>query len=152
MIHFEFACLSLDIFYVYQNIVLQSFPPIPSSTQTLYLIYFQCGLQCFYSSINHTHREIAQQRPFRSGQELELNTNRVVQNRHGAALLLLLLLLLLNKVGSARLGESDVHPISPKTPAPQYHIQTERRERERKQKTAVGIEKLRPIKKHWPCS
>ena len=35
-------------------------------------------------------------------------------------LLLLLLLLLLKKVGSARLRESDVHPISPKTPAPQY--------------------------------
>ena len=30
------------------------------------------------------------------------------------------LLLLLKKVGSARLGESDIHPISPKTPAPQY--------------------------------
>ena len=33
---------------------------------------------------------------------------------------LVLLLLLLKKVGSARLRESDVHPISPKTPAPQY--------------------------------
>ena len=33
---------------------------------------------------------------------------------------LLLLLLLLKKIGSARLGESDIHPISPKTPAPQY--------------------------------
>ena len=32
----------------------------------------------------------------------------------------LLLLLLLKKVDSARLGESDIHPISPKTPAPQY--------------------------------
>ena len=32
----------------------------------------------------------------------------------------ILLLLLLNVVGSARLGESDVRPISPKTPAPQY--------------------------------
>ena len=31
-----------------------------------------------------------------------------------------LLLLLLKKVSSARLGESDIHPISPKTPAPQY--------------------------------
>ena len=30
------------------------------------------------------------------------------------------LLLLLKKVGSARLGKSDVHPISPKTPAPKY--------------------------------
>ena len=30
----------------------------------------------------------------------------------------LLLLLLLKKVSSARLGESDIHPISPKTPAP----------------------------------
>ena len=32
----------------------------------------------------------------------------------------LLLLLLLKKVGGARLGESDIHPISAKTPAPQY--------------------------------
>ena len=29
-------------------------------------------------------------------------------------------LLLLKKVGSARLGESDIHPFSPKTPGPQY--------------------------------
>ena len=33
---------------------------------------------------------------------------------------LLLLLLLLKKVSSARLAESDMHPISPKTSAPQY--------------------------------
>ena len=32
----------------------------------------------------------------------------------------LLLLLLLKKVSSARLRESGIHPISPKTPAPQY--------------------------------
>ena len=32
----------------------------------------------------------------------------------------ILLLLLFKKVSSARLGESDIHPISPKTPAPQY--------------------------------
>ena len=32
----------------------------------------------------------------------------------------LLLLLLLKKVSSARLLESDIHPISPKSPAPQY--------------------------------
>ena len=31
-----------------------------------------------------------------------------------------LLLLLLKRVGSARLRESEIHPISPKTPAPQY--------------------------------
>ena len=31
-----------------------------------------------------------------------------------------ILLLLLKKVGSARLRESDVHSISPDTPAPQY--------------------------------
>ena len=34
--------------------------------------------------------------------------------------LVILLLLLLKKVSSARLVESDIHPISPKTPAPQY--------------------------------
>ena len=33
---------------------------------------------------------------------------------------LLLLLLLLKKIGNARLGEGDCHPISPKTPAPHY--------------------------------
>ena len=32
----------------------------------------------------------------------------------------LLLLLLEEEVGSARLRESGIHPISPKTPAPQY--------------------------------
>ena len=32
----------------------------------------------------------------------------------------ILLLLLLNEVGCARLRESDLHPISPKTPALQY--------------------------------
>ena len=30
------------------------------------------------------------------------------------------LLLLLKKVGSARLRENDIHPVSPKTPDPQY--------------------------------
>ena len=33
---------------------------------------------------------------------------------------LLLVLFLLIEVGSARLRESDIHPISSKTPAPQY--------------------------------
>ena len=32
----------------------------------------------------------------------------------------MLLLLLLKEVGSAKLRESDVHPISPKTSSPQY--------------------------------
>ena len=33
---------------------------------------------------------------------------------------LIIILLLFKKFGSARLRESDIHPISPKTPAPQY--------------------------------
>ena len=44
---------------------------------------------------------------------------------------LLLLLLLLKVVGSAGLGESDLHTISPKTPTPQCQHKTERREREK---------------------
>ena len=32
----------------------------------------------------------------------------------------ILLLLFLKKVSSTRVGESNMHPISPKTPAPQY--------------------------------
>ena len=38
----------------------------------------------------------------------------------GISCILLLLLLLLKKVSGARLRESDIHPISPKTSAPQY--------------------------------
>ena len=47
-------------------------------------------------------------------------TNVVHNNANVKNKKLLLLLLLLKKVSSARLGESDIHPISPKTPAPQY--------------------------------
>ena len=42
-----------------------------------------------------------------------------------------LLLLLLKRVSSARLGESDIHAISPKTPAPQYQP-IDRKKRKRK--------------------
>ena len=39
---------------------------------------------------------------------------------HALLLLLLLLLLLFKNVGSARLRQSDIHPISAKTAGPQY--------------------------------
>ena len=46
---------------------------------------------------------------------------------------ILLLLLLLKEVGSARLRESDIHPISPETPAPQNQpIATGRKKRKEK--------------------
>ena len=38
----------------------------------------------------------------------------------GSRKLLLILLLLLKKIGNARPGEGDWHPVSPKTPAPHY--------------------------------
>ena len=41
-------------------------------------------------------------------------------NRYVKTVLLLLLSLLLKKIGNARPGEGDCHPISPKTPAPHY--------------------------------
>ena len=38
------------------------------------------------------------------------------------------IIIIIKKVGSARLRESDVHPISPKTPAPKYqHIDRRKR-------------------------
>ena len=67
-------------------------------------------------------------------------------------ILLLLLLLLLKKVSSARLGESDIHPISPKTPAPQYQPIDRKKRNGKRVNTIVGIKKLTSIKKHWPCS
>ena len=48
--------------------------------------------------------------------------------------LLLLSLLLLKKVGSARLRQSGIHPISPKTPAPQYQSI------DRKKRKGKGVE------------
>ena len=63
----------------------------------------------------------------------------------------LLLLLLIKKVGSARLRV--IYTLSVRRPKPHNtNLQTERREREKDQKTIVRIEQLRPIKKHWPCS
>ena len=32
----------------------------------------------------------------------------------------IIIIINIKKIGSARLRESDIHPISPKTPAPQY--------------------------------
>ena len=49
-----------------------------------------------------------------------------------------LLLLLLKDIGNARLGESDQHPISPKTPTPQHQPKKERRERENSRRQKVS--------------
>ena len=48
--------------------------------------------------------------------------------------------------------ESDIHPISPKTSAPQYQPIYSKKRKGKRVKTVVGIAQLRPIKKHWPCS
>ena len=53
------------------------------------------------------------------------------------AVLLLFLLLSFKKFGSARPRESDVHPISPKTPAPQYQPI------DRKKRKVKGVEDYR---------
>ena len=45
--------------------------------------------------------------------------------------IIIILLLLLKNAGSARLRESDIQPISPKTPAPQTNLQTKRIERQK---------------------
>ena len=61
----------------------------------------------------------------------------------------------LKMVVSARPRESDVHPISPKTPAPQYQpIDRKKRKGKRVEDFSrlVEIEQLRSIKKHLPCS
>ena len=49
------------------------------------------------------------------------------------------LLLLLTEVGSARLRESDIHPISPKTPAPEYQPIDRKKRKGKYQKTIEGI-------------
>ena len=64
----------------------------------------------------------------------------------------IIIILFFKKVGSARLRESGVHPISPKTPAPQYQPIDRKKRKGKKCKTKVGIEQRRPIKKHCPLS
>ena len=54
------------------------------------------------------------------------------QNHGSAVSIQLFLLLLLKEVGSARLRESDIHPISPKTPAPQYQPIDRKKRKEKK--------------------
>ena len=49
---------------------------------------------------------------------ITLAVDAMISKNKGA--ILLLLLLLIKKVSSARLGENDIHSITPKTPAPQY--------------------------------
>ena len=61
-------------------------------------------------------------------------------------------LLLLKKVSSARLGESDIHPISPKTPTPQYQPIDRKKRKGKKVEDYSRIQQLRPREKHWPCS
>ena len=62
-------------------------------------------------------------------------------------------LLLLKNIGSARLRESDIRPISPKTPAPQYQpIERKKRKGKLVEVYSGDTEQLKPIKKHWPCS
>ena len=62
----------------------------------------QCTLQCMEHALNGI-----------------TDTLTFLTSKLGANTLLLLLLLLFKKVVSARLRESDIHPFSPKTPAPQ---------------------------------
>ena len=59
-----------------------------------------------------------------------------------------LLLLLLKEVGNESLRESDLHPINPKTPAPQYQPLGRKKRKEKiVEDNSIGIEQLRPIKK-----
>ena len=62
------------------------------------------------------------------------------------------LLLLLKKVGSARLGESDIHPISPETPAPEYQPIDRKKRKGKRLEDCSRDRAAEAIKKHWPCS
>ena len=79
---------------------------------------------------------------------------------HCNTCILLLSLLLLNEIGSARLRESDIHPITPKTPAPHnqsiYRNKTKGKivEDYSRDRTALANKTALALflKQHWPCS
>ena len=62
------------------------------------------------------------------------------------------LLLSFKEVGSARLRESDIHPVNPKTPAPQYQPIDRKKRKGKIVETIEGMEQVRTIKTNWPCT
>ena len=66
--------------------------------------------------------------------------------------ILLLLLLLLKEVGSARLREGDIHPISPKAPAPQYQPINIKKKKKKIVEDYSTDRAAEANRKHWPWS
>ena len=84
---------------------------------------------CMFVQLAYTERIIG--RPYGGGWMICHFSNIQVHFVFCRLLLLLLLsLLLLKKIGNARPGEGDCHPISPKTPVPHYQpIEEKKRNR-----------------------
>ena len=56
--------------------------------------------------------------------------------------------IIIKKVGSARLRESDIQTISPKTPAPQYQPKDRKKRKGKRVEEYNRDRAARPIKKH----
>ena len=62
--------------------------------------------------------------------------------------IIIIIIILLKNVGSARLRESDVHPISPKTPAIQYQPIDRKKRKGKRVEDYSRDSQLRPIMMH----
>ena len=100
------------------------------------VLYLDCMCQCGLNSVLWLHIGI-------------LMLRLAAEPYSTAGLLLLLLLLLLKKVSSARLGESDIHPISLKTPAPQCQP-IDRKKRKGKRVVDYSRDRAGPMLFYWP--
>ena len=101
-----------------------------AALKSICTILVSCPLSNALCSVCDTHKSASQvpkhffsaanwvvgSTPLRSINRPRRTDTRRSNKLDNTDVLLLLLLLLLKKVGSARLRESDVHPISPKTP------------------------------------
>ena len=63
-----------------------------------------------------------------------------------------IIIIVKKKVGSARLRESDIHPISLKTSAPQYQPIDRKKGNGKRAEGNSRDRAAYAIKRHWPCS
>ena len=57
-------------------------------------------------------------------------------------IIIIVIILLLKKGGNARLAESDLHPVSPRTPAPQLPTRRKKEEKKKRVEDKKGASSL----------
>ena len=79
-----------------------------------------------------------------------MNTKKEANDQcYNTVIIIIIIIIIIKKGRECMAGESDIHPISPKTSAPEYQPINRKK---RKGNRVEGIQQFRLIKKHWLCS